>query len=179
MKNWFRSKKNFGDKSEENWPKEEHDHLDKLYTRFNRWHDKQIDLLTFLINLIFILSITILGFIVDKWNFFNEKIICCHSLAKVTSTVLLISVLAGIITLFFRLYDFRKTKNVIKHRIHKYKLEKGFKYEAFEPYSIENIDVQIRKNQTYNLILGDLTWIFFWIQSVFFIIGIVILIIGM
>jgi len=176
MKNWFRLKQTYGTISKKDWPRQDLDHIDSLYIRFNRWHDKQIDLLTFLINLIFILSIAILGFIVDKWDFFNDKKVYCHPLSEVTSTVLLTSILVGIVTLFFRLYDFRKTKNVIKYRIYKFKLENDFKYEAYESYNIDELEKKIKKNQKCNLILGDLTWTFFWIQSILFIISIVILI---
>jgi len=48
---------------------------ERYRVRFNRWHDKQIDLTTFCINLIFTIAIAIAGFVIEysSNNAFKEK----------------------------------------------------------------------------------------------------------
>lgn len=103
-----------------------------LTTRLNRWHEKQINLLTFLINLFFTLSVTTIGFVINnlKNDLFSKVIYQDYSLGRTVSIILITSIIIGIITLFLRLYDFRYTKEIIKFRKRKFKVKEDLKYEA-------------------------------------------------
>lgn len=172
MKHRNKVKKWFGEISIDNRTEQNSYRLERTQERFNRWQNKQNDLLTFLINLFLILSTTSLGYIIDKWTMFDKNILWTNlSLARTTSIILLISILFGILVLFFRLYDFRKTKNVLKYRLLYYKVEQKLKYEAYSEYTKEDLNQLIRKNQQSSEFLGDLTWIFFWFQAITFFIS--------
>lgn len=173
MKHRNKVKKWFGEISIDNRTEQNSYRLEKTQERFNRWQNKQNDLLTFLINLFLILSTTSLGYIIDKWTMFDKNILWTNlSLARTTSIILLISILFGILVLFFRLYDYRKTKNVLKYRLLYYKVEQKLKYEAYSEYTKKDLNQLIRKNQQCSELLGDLTWIFFWFQAITFFISI-------
>ncbi len=152
----------------------ETDHTDekiKEYKeRFNRWHLKQVDLLTFLINFLFTVSIAISGFIVasqDKPYFKCKTIPGDYSLSRTVLLILSFSVTVGVVALITRLEDFRRTKEIPKlHR----KI-----YESKKANSSEHVINNFRANrdkarrQTENL--GVATWILFYCQLAFFIIA--------
>ena len=92
--------------------------IDDYKDRFARWHTKQIDLLTFCINLNFTISIAISGFIISNQDkpIFKDQLILEYSLIKTTLCLLAITSTIGILSLIARLNDFRLTKNTIKFR---------------------------------------------------------------
>ena len=55
----------FGKRNSSELKSSEIEKIDRYKERFNKWHTKQIDLLTFSINLIFTISIALLGFIIN------------------------------------------------------------------------------------------------------------------
>lgn len=151
----------------------------ELTVRFNRWQDKQINLLTFLINLFFTLSIATIGFVIN--NFKNElfsKVICqSYSLGKSVSIILIISIIIGVLTLFFRIYDFRYTKAKIKFRKRKFQVKQELKYEATKEWSEELCDKEIYKFETRIKCLGKLTWCFFYLQVITYLSALILIII--
>jgi len=81
--------------------------------RFSKWHIKQIDLLTFCVNLLFTLSIAVSGFIISNQNsaIFKNNVKCGQlSLTKTILFMLTLSASIGILGLIARLNDFRLTK---------------------------------------------------------------------
>lgn len=157
---------------------EQNKRLENLNDRFNRWHDKQINLLTFGINLFFILSVTAIGFIFKNFEkTLLDKIIFEHySLGRTVSIIFLFSILVGIIALVLRLNDFRTTKNVVKWRKQKYKLEEGLKYEAKEELDIDTIEKKIKNLMNCYKLIGKLTWFLFYAQLILFLLGIFIIV---
>lgn len=151
----------------------------KLTERFNRWHDRQISLLTFLINLFFTLSIATIGFVIKNFKneLFNTTICQSYSLGKSVSLILITSIIIGVFTLFFRLYDFRYTKAKIKFRKRKFKVKENLKYEATKEWSKELCDEQIEKYDTRIKCLGKLTWCFFYLQVASYLSALILIII--
>lgn len=172
MKNYY-GKLNLIDQSD--FQKEK---LNNLTVRFNRWHDKQINLLTFLINLFFTLSIATIGFIITNLkNELFEKTICqSYSLGRSISTVLIISVITGVLALFFRLYDFRYTKDKIKFRKLKFRVKENLKYEASKEWTEASCQIEIYKYDSRMMCFRKLTWISFYIQVITYLIGVILIV---
>lgn len=152
-----------------------------LTTRFNRWHDKQMALLTFLINLFFALSIATLGLVVN--NFKNElfSIILwdSYSLAKLTAVILFISIIFGVIALLMRFYDFRATKNTVKFRKLKFRIEENLKYEYDESETRLTAKFcldKITKFQSIARCLGKLTGFFFYVQLALYLTSLILIV---
>lgn len=99
--------------------------LNSLNSRFIRWQDRLISLLTFSINLIFTISVATLGVIFSNYNdeIFNDKLFFEYSLTYITISVIYVSILCGVCALIFRLIDFRSTLKVIKTRKQLFKLK--------------------------------------------------------
>jgi len=135
--------------------------------RFSRWHDKQIDLLTFCINFVFTISIAISGFVISNNEIFKGKTFFCnYPLAKTSLIILGISITLGITALFIRLKDFRLTKNLIKTRRRIYEISNDLKYDDYE-LSNEIQENKIKErliSKTKNL--GRITWVLFYIQAI-------------
>jgi len=144
--------------------------LGKLNSRFNRWQDKQINLLTFAINLFVSLSVAAIGFLfTNSEDKLFDKIICeSYSLGRTVSVFFLFSLFAGIMALVFRLNDFRATTNIIKWRKIKYKIEEGLKYEARKEINIKLANSKIECLKSCYEILGILTWFMFYMQIILF-----------
>jgi len=150
--------------------------------RFSKWHIKQIDLLTFCVNLLFTLSIAVSGFIISNQNsaIFKNNVKCGQlSLTKTILFMLTLSASIGILGLIARLNDFRLTKNIIKTRRRIFELDHDIKYEDYEPS-----DKEVKKSQRDNLIcwakfLGRITWAFFYLQLFLFIISIWLFVLNM
>jgi uncharacterized membrane protein len=170
MKKWF------GNIKLEEQSEFQKDHLSNLTVRFNRWHDKQINLLTFLINLFFTLSIATLGFVIK--NFKNapfDKIICeCYSLGKTISLILIFSIIAGTLALFMRVYDFRRTKDKINFQKLKYKVKEDLKYQSEKQWAEKECQDKIDKLDTTTECLGKLTWFLFYSQVTLFLISLIL-----
>ena len=110
--------------------------------RFTKWHSKQIDLLTFCINLNFTVSIAISGFIIsnqDKPIFKDQNICDKYSLTKSALCILAAAATIGVLALISRLNDFRLTKNVIKVRRRIFEIENDIKYEVTSSQKIRPI----------------------------------------
>ena len=153
-------------------------HINDLNDRFNRWHDKQINLLTFLINLFFTLSIATIGFIIKNFKdeLFNKVIYESYSLGKSVSIILIISIIIGALTLFFRLKDFKYTKNKIKFRKRKFQVKEDLKYEADKEWTKDLCQQQIDKNGLRSKCMGKFTWFFFYIQVSLFLFGLILMV---
>lgn len=170
--------KKFGKIKLENQNNFQKERTNDLTVRFNRWHDKQINLLTFLINLFFTLSIVTIGFVIN--NFKNElfsKVFCqSYSLGKSVSIILIISIFIGVLTLFFRIYDFKYTKAKIKFRKLKFQVKQELTYEATKEWSEKLCNKEIYKFEARIKCLGNLTWVFFHIQVISYLIALILII---
>ncbi|MFH1320378.1 MAG: hypothetical protein ABII90_06985 [Bacteroidota bacterium] len=179
MKNWCKEKKYFGQKKIEDHSDENKNRLHNLTQRFNRWHDKQIALLTFGINLFFTIGIASIGFILNylDTNLFHKTLLCNYILGKTVLLIIFISIIFGIIALIVRLNDFKITKNVVRFKKLKYNVEHNLKYQSCEEYDITELKKKIKKCQKLSLILGDITWIFFYFQIGIYLLAILLLLI--
>lgn len=159
-------KKNYGNIKLADQNDFQKDKVTNLTARFNRWHDKQINLLTFLINLFFTLSIATIGFIVNNFknDLFDQTICNSISIGKTISIILIISVFTGVLALFFRFYDFRYTKEKIKFRKLKFRIKENLKYEASKEWTEYSCQDEIDKYDKRVETLGKLTLIFFYVQ---------------
>lgn len=137
--------------------------------RFAGWHTKQIDLLTFCINLNFTISIAISGFIIsnEEKPIFKDQLILEYSLIKTTLCLLAITATIGILSLIARLNDFRLTKNTIKFRRRIFELDNNIKYEDSEESNLKNIENKKDCSKYLAKILGKITWIGFYLQVIF------------
>ena len=171
-------KKHFGNIKLENQNDFQKERLNNLTVRFNRWHDKQISLLTFLINLFFTLSIATIGFVINNFKneLFSKEICQSYSLGKSVSIILIISIIIGVLTLFLRLYDFRYTKNKIKFRKRKFQIKEDLKYEANKEWTQELCQQQIDKYSTRTKCLGNSTWFLFYIQVFSYLIALILIV---
>lgn len=165
-------RKYFGTKKKKELSEFEKESLKIYKSRFSLWHLKQIDALTFSINLLFTISIAVSGFLIanqDK-GLFNDKLICAnYSLIRTALFILTLSASIGVLGLITRLNDLRLTKDKIRVRQRIFELENDIKYEDYQPS-----DIEFQKTIRDNLIwwttqLGRTTWILFYIQLGLFI----------
>ena len=150
--------KYFGKKKSSELKVSETEKIDRYKERFNKWHAKQIDLLTFSINLVFTISIAFLGFIID---ILSDK---CPSGEKGILIVMGITVTLGILALISRLNDFRVTKNITKSRRRIYELENEIRYEDIEASDLVELKEKLNMQRCWTNILGKSTWILFYLQ---------------
>ncbi len=172
-------KKYYGEIKEINQTDFQKEKISKLNVRFNRWHDKQINLLTFLINLVFTLSSIALGLIINNYdkNIFQKTICSTVPIGKIVAVFLFFSIVLGLIALFFRFFDFKYTKDKIKYRKLKFKVQKNLKFEAEKDYTAKTCQKQIDKFDIFIKYLGKLTLIFFALQSLMYLFALFALII--
>jgi hypothetical protein len=164
-------RKYFGTKKKSDLSEFEKNSLSDYKGRFKFWHNRQIDLLTFSINLLFTLSIAVGGFIISNYDkaLFVDKHFCGqYSLSRTTLLILTLSATIGVLGLIARVNDFRFTKDTIKTRRRIFELENDIRYEDYEPS-----DADYQKDKRDNLIwwtrlLGRTTWICFHIQLALF-----------
>lgn len=163
-------RKPFGTKSRTNLTDFEKTTIKDYKDRIAKWHNKQVDLLTFCINLNFTISIAIAGLIisnVDKSFFtatlFAEK----YSLSKTALCLLTTSASIGVLALVSRLNDFRLTKNTIKTKRRIFELENDIMYEEKEASNKEKLRTQKDKTIYWAKFLGKATWILFYLQIIF------------
>ncbi|MBS1571842.1 MAG: hypothetical protein JST62_05545 [Bacteroidetes bacterium] len=137
--------------------------------RFAKWHNKQIDLLTFCINLNFTISIAIAGFIIANQDntIFKDKIICAnYSLTKTALCLLATTATIGVLALITRLNDFRLTKNTIKTRRRIFELDNDIKYEDIKASDKEKLKTQKDNSICWTTFLGKATWFLFYLQLI-------------
>ena len=137
--------------------------------RFTKWQDKQINLLNICINLNFTIVIAISGFIIsnyDKALFKNHLILGNISLTKSSLFLLATSATIGVFALISRLNDFRITKDIIKLRRRKFEIENDIKHETSEIMSIDAIKNKIDNAVLWTSLLGNLTWLLFYLQII-------------
>lgn len=160
-------RKYFGTKKKSDLNEFEKEAIKDYKRRFSFWHGKQIDSLTFSINLLFTIAIALGGFIISnqETQLFKEKSFCGnYSLARTALVVLATSASMGILSLIARLNDLRLTKDKIRVRQRIFELNNDIKYEDFVAS-----DSEIEKLKRDNLLwwttfLGRTTWFLFYIQ---------------
>lgn len=152
--------------------------VESLTIRYNRWHDKQISLLTFLINLFFTLSIATIGFVINNFkdDLFSKPIFQSYSLGKTASMILIVSVITGVFALFFRLHDFRYTKDKVKYRKLKFRVKENLKYEAKKEWTEDLCQKEIDRYDSCTKCLGKLTWLFFYVQVIAYLFGLILIV---
>lgn len=157
----------FGTKTRANLSPEEKARIKDYKERFSKWQTKQIDLLTFCINLMFTISIAVSGFIIsnqDK-NLFKDKLIWGNcSLTKTSLCLLILSATLGILAVISRLNDFRLTKNTIKARRRIYELGNDIKYEATKQSDVKTENLNIDSAIRWSSFFGCATWTLFYLQ---------------
>lgn len=137
--------------------------------RFVKWHNKQIDLLSFCINLNFTISIAIAGFIIanqDKSIFKDQTVFAKYSLTKTALCLLAATATIGVLALIARLNDFRLTKNIIKARRRIFELDNDIKYEDYKASDKENLKAQKNNTICLTTFLGKVTWFLFYLQLI-------------
>jgi len=157
----------FGTKSRADLSDNEKIALKQYKERFSKWHNKQIDFLTFSINLIFTISIAVSGFIISnsERNIFKGKSLCeTFSLTRTSLCLLAFSTTLGIIAIITRLNDFRLTKNTIMARRRIYELKNDIKYEDTNSSDLEKLKAKKNSLICCTKFLGTLTWILFYFQ---------------
>lgn len=157
--------KYFGNKSKEEQTKIEKERIENYKSRFIWWHDKQINLLTFSINLVFTISVALFGFIISNENGgFSDKFVSGCSLLTVSIRLLTSSIIFGSIALISRLNDFRLTKNKIKYRRRIFEIENEIKYLSCKKSKKDKISKKLKCSSWISKALGYTTWISFYIQ---------------
>lgn len=140
------------------------DDLKNLNERFSKWQMKQIDYLTFNINLILTLSLAILVYLLNSRNTANLKteITISTSYFKVFTILLASIVTIGVIINFLRYFDFKYTKDTIKVR--KRLLSEKSQSE------IQKLNTSLNSNKCRTKILGFLTKSLFLIMVILFLV---------
>lgn len=166
----------YGEKSVYKLEGEEASHLKSLNERFVRWQEKQIALLTFSINLVFTLSLAAIGLIINNFNscLYKDKSLYGHSLPKSIAFIITISAILGIVALICRLIDFRLTKNTIRKRTLLFKVKNKINYEHCKELIQSELEYEIENLTCWTKYLGCATWFFFILQTVIFLIAILI-----
>lgn len=160
-----------GQKGKEQLTKFQKRSMDNYSGRFRYWQGKQIDLLTFSINLVFTVSVAVSGFILannDKSIFNNKTLWNSYSLTKTTLFILVFSGTVGMIGLITRLNDLRLTKDLIRTRQRLFELQNDIKYEAYEPSDLDKQKARRDKLVRQSNRLGRFTWAMFYVQLLLF-----------
>ncbi|AUD04042.1 hypothetical protein [Spirosoma pollinicola] len=90
---------------------------DPYRSRFNRWHDKQMDYLSFSINLVFTITIGVVSFVISQKDLWAKPHVIETSLLYRGTLVLLgLSATVGVGAVMARLLAFRYTKDKVKVR---------------------------------------------------------------
>ncbi len=160
-------RKYFGAKKREELNDFEKSSIKDFKNRFSRWHNKQIDLLTFCINLNFTISVAIAGFIISNQDkpIFKDQYICTkYSLVRTSLFLLASAATIGIIALISRLHDFRLTKNIIIARRRIFELNNNIRYESTKQSEKEKLNSTINTYIFRTKFLGNATWILLYLQ---------------
>lgn len=134
--------------------------------RINRWHDKSMDMLTFSINLLFTISLALLGFIYSFDSIELKECLLCR-------LFIYFCILSGILATCTRMVDFKLTHKTAKKLKDKFE-SKGKSLSAEEA---GYIDIEIEELRKRTRCLGKITWKLFYAQVVFFLSGLIVFII--
>jgi hypothetical protein len=162
-----KSRKYFGTKKKSDLSEIEKEAIKDHKRRFSFWHSKQIDSLTFSINLLFTIAIALGGFIISnqEQELFKDKLFCgSYSLTRTTLFVLAISASIGVMALIARLNDLRLTKNKIRVRQRIFELENDIKYEDYVASDSQTQKLKRDRLVWWTTFLGKTTWLLFYIQ---------------
>jgi hypothetical protein len=162
----------FGTKKKSQLTEPEQRTITDLKVRFSFWHSKQLDLLTFSINLLFTISVATAGFVIANQQtlLFKDKLICGeYSLTKTSLLVLTLSATVGISGLITRLNDFRLTKDIVAIRRRIFELENDIRYFDDKSSTMPAEELKLSDLISLTRCLGRLTWILFYIQVFLFI----------
>lgn len=170
--------KRFGKKKRADYSDTEKTVIKEFKDRFSKWHSKQIDTLTFFINLLFTLSIAISGFIISNQDkeFFKNKIVCSsYSMPRTCLIILIASSTIGIISILTRYFDFSMTKDIINARRRIYEIDNNIRYEDKLESNKETL-IKTKENRIYwSKVLGRLTKFLFFNQLILFLLALWIL----
>lgn len=168
----------FGEKSQYDLEGADEKHLQSLKSRLVRWQDKQINLLTFSINLLFTISVAAIGLIINNFdkNVFKNKLLFGYSLPQTTAFILTISAIIGIAALWSRLRDFRLTTKTNRKRELLFKVKNNIRYESKKKLEQTDLEASISCLKCWKNFYGKLTWRLFVLQTAIFIAGTIILI---
>lgn len=149
----------------------------RLNERFIRWQEKSISLLSFSINILFTISMASIGLIMNNPDntIFKNKFVYGCTLAHILLDVFILSAIAGLAALICRLFDFRLTKSTISKRILLFKVKNKIDLECNEKISEQEIERSIKNSRCWSDLLGKTTWDFFYLQTLFIIIGMLII----
>ncbi len=139
--------------------------VENIRSRFSKWQMKQIDYLTFNINLILTISLAIIGFILTSESNNNVYDFCYDKCSKsrVTIILFLVIITIGAILNYIRFYDIKFTKDIVKFR--KEKLNSSEQNKT-------SIEKKIEKLQSVTNVLGTISLVMFSIMTILFIISI-------
>ena len=150
----------FGNRKSSELKASETEKIDRYKERFNKWHAKQIDLLTFSINLVFTISIAFLGFII---TILSDQ---CFSMKRVILIIMGIAITLGILALMTRLKDLKITKNIIRSRWRIYELDNDIQYEDTKASDKDTLKRRLNTQKCWTSILGNATWKLFLLQII-------------
>jgi len=167
----------FGEKSVYSLEGEDAIHLKSLNERFSRWQEKQMALLTFSINLLFTISVASIGLIINNFDkpLFKDKSAWGYSLPKTVIFIITISSVLGIIALFCRLFNFRITKTIVRKRTLFFKVKNKINYDNCKELTQKKLNDKIKNLSCWTKYLGEATWCFFILQTVTFMIALLLL----
>jgi hypothetical protein len=161
----------FGTKKKSQLTEFEQRTITDLKGRFSFWHNKQLDLLTFSINLLFTISVATAGFVIANQQtlLFKDKLVCGEYLLPKTSLlVLTLSATVGILVLITRLNDFRLTKDIVAVRRRLFVLENDIRYWDDKSSTMSSEELKLSDLISLTRCLGRLTWVLFYIQVFLF-----------
>lgn len=159
----------FGTKKKTDLTVFEESSINSYKDRFSKWHNRQIDLLTFCINLNFTLSIAMTGFIIsnqDKLKFKDQLICGEFSIVKTLLCLFATAATLGVLALISRINDFRLTKNIIKKRRRIFELNNDIRYEDTKQSNKYNLITLRDSSICWAKFLGNMTWVLFYAQLV-------------
>jgi hypothetical protein len=139
-----------------------------LSSRFNRWQTKQIDLLTFTINLLFVISIALYGFFLNPRESSCINHFCEYYTHHLLAFFLPFNMTIGLVALVIRLNDFKITKNLIKTRKSLKKSKALLSQNTSIIGNIKSLENKIKLQKSVTKWLGKVTWILFYIQVIIF-----------
>lgn len=173
-------RKYFGSRKRKELSKFEIKSIEGYKKRFAFWQSKQLDALTFSINLIFTISIAVSGFLIANKDreFSNNMLLCDYSIVRTALFLLTLSTSIGIVGLIFRLNDLRLTKNIIRTRQRIFELENNIKYEAYRSSDRESQKLKRDSLIFWSNFFGNLTWAMFYFQVGLFLLTIWLLVLN-
>ncbi len=134
--------------------------------RFVRWQQLSLTQLSNTNNLILTFSIGFLSFAISKTDFKLPANCCAVFLSVLGYLLLIASFFTGTMVTFNRLKDFRKTKDIVRHKQKRFET----KYEIKNHGDIATMDEEITRLESETKKIGDTTWyLLHWQLWTFFI----------